>query len=81
MDAEHKWSGKLVVSLVVVSVALPLLLLVLWSSYRGRRFLNPREPLPEHFKQVRFTAKKERSGSAPHPSNQNTRMGVRWLSG
>ncbi|XP_067116937.1 interleukin-10 receptor subunit beta-like isoform X2 [Osmerus mordax] len=50
-DAEHKWSGKLVAGLVVVSVAAPLLLLVLWSSYKGRRFLNPREPLPERFKQ------------------------------
>ncbi|XP_046887426.1 interleukin-10 receptor subunit beta-like isoform X2 [Hypomesus transpacificus] len=51
VDAEHKWSGKLVGSLLAVSVALPLLLLLLWSSFKGRRFLNPKEPLPERFKQ------------------------------
>ncbi|KAK6325098.1 hypothetical protein J4Q44_G00044400 [Coregonus suidteri] len=50
-DGERRLSEGLVVSLVTVAVAFPLLLLVPWIIYKGRRFLHPKVKLPEQLKQ------------------------------
>uniref|UniRef100_A0A8C7VKP6 Fibronectin type-III domain-containing protein n=1 Tax=Oncorhynchus mykiss TaxID=8022 RepID=A0A8C7VKP6_ONCMY len=50
-DGERRLSEGLVVSLVTVAVAFPLLLLVPWVIYKGKRFLHPKVKLPEHLKQ------------------------------
>lgn len=62
---EHKWSGKLVWCLVVLAVVLPLLMLILWSIYKGRRFLNPKEHLPAHFKQHLFECSSVKLNTPP----------------
>lgn len=62
---EHKWSGKLVGGLVVLAVVLPFLMLVLWSIYKGRRFLNPKEHLPDHFKQHLFESSSVKLNTPP----------------